>query len=261
MDSSCPCGLQSLFSYFCHRSHDPDLIPNSMNFVIDAGNSYTKMALFQGREMLAFTGFEGIDLQHIKQFCESNPGVSRAIISSVREYPEGIHDFLSSNFRTIFFNHNTSVPILNSYNSPETLGRDRLAGVTGARQLFPGMDILVVDAGTAITYDLITAAGEYLGGAISPGLTMRYKALNAFTGRLPLLDFSGDAALIGSDTESSLHSGVLNGILAEVEGIVKQYLSLYPALRVILTGGDHNYFDKRLNLILDFNFETAQYPS
>jgi len=141
----------------------------------------------------------------------------------------------------------------------------------GARFLVPGCDILVIDSGTAITYDLITAAGEYLGGGISPGLSMRYKALHTFTNRLPLLDYYDDAQLIGDDTSSSIHSGVLNGALAEMEGIIKSYQILYPGLKIILTGGDHNYFDKRLkiktfaapnlvleglNLILDFNIET-----
>ena len=135
----------------------------------------------------------------------------------------------------------------------------------------PETDILVIDAGTAITYDIITAEGNYLGGGISPGITMRYKALHTFTGRLPLLDYYEDAQLIGDDTASSIHSGVLNGALAEMEGIIQSYQLVYPALKIILTGGDHNYFDKRLkiktfaapnlvleglNLILIFNIET-----
>jgi type III pantothenate kinase len=161
--------------------------------------------------------------------------------------------------------------VINKYNTPETLGKDRLAGVVGAMQLMPASDILVIDAGTALTYDIVTSSGEYLGGAISPGITMRYKALHTFTNRLPLLDYNDDAQLIGYDTSSCIHSGVLNGAAAEMEGIIQQYRQIYPGLRIILTGGDQNYFDKRLkiktfaapnlvleglNLILDFNIGT-----
>jgi type III pantothenate kinase len=242
-----------------------------MNFVIDVGNTNTKLALFQGSELHAFTSFTGNDIHPVRQFCETNPLITNAIISSVKEYPSEIDSYLGERYKTILFNHHTPVPVVNNYNSPETLGKDRLAGVIGARKFLPASDILVIDAGTAITYDLITASGEYLGGSISPGIAMRYKALHTFTGRLPLLDFYEDAQLIGDDTYTSIFSGVLNGALAEMEGITEAYLNLYPGLKIILTGGDHNYFDKRLkiktfaapnlvleglNIILDFNIET-----
>ena len=242
-----------------------------MNFVIDIGNTLTKLALFQGREMVAFTSFEGVDIQHIRQFCQQNQPISNTIISTVKEYPSELDIFLGENFNVVFFIHDTPVPAINKYLTPETLGKDRLAGVIGARQLLPESDVLVVDAGTAITYDLITAAGEYLGGSISPGIAIRYKALHTFTGRLPLLDYYGDAPLTGDTTSSCIQSGVLNGVLAEMEGIIGSYQLIYPGLKIILTGGDHNYFDKRLkiktfaapnlvleglNLILNFNIET-----
>jgi type III pantothenate kinase len=221
--------------------------------------------------MLAFSSFEGVHPKHIIQFCESGLLVENAILSSVKEYPAEIDEYLRQRFNTIIFNYLTLVPVINKYTTPETLGKDRLAGVVGAMQLMPASDVLVIDAGTAITYDIVTATGEYLGGAISPGITMRYKALHAFTSRLPLLEFYDDTQLIGSDTSSAIHSGVLNGAAAEMEGIIQQYRQLYPELKIILTGGDQNYFDKRLkiktfaapnlileglNLILDFNIGT-----
>jgi len=242
-----------------------------MNLVIDTGNTLTKLAIFHGREMVAYTSFKGVATSHIIQFCESNTLIKNAIISAVKEYPTEIGHYLSQQFNSVFFSHNTLVPIINKYGTPETLGKDRLAGVVGAHQMFPASDILVIDAGTAITYDLITAGGEYPGGAISPGIAMRYKALHTFTGRLPLLDYYDEASLIGDDTLTSIHSGVLNGAVAEMEGIIQRYQLVYPGLKIILTGGDHNYFDKRLkiktfaapnlvleglNLILDFNIET-----
>jgi len=242
-----------------------------MNLVIDTGNTLTKVALYQGREMLAFSSFEGVHPKHIIKFCESNSLIKNAILSSVKEYPAEIDKYLSQRYNAIFFSHETPVPVINKYRTPETLGKDRLAGVVGAMQLMPASDLLVIDTGTAITYDIVTTSGEYLGGSISPGLAMRYKALHAFTSRLPLLEYYNDAQLIGSDTSSGIHSGVMNGAAAEMEGIIQQYRQLYPGLKIILTGGDQNYFDKRLkiktfaapnlvleglNLILDFNIGT-----
>ena len=242
-----------------------------MNFIVDTGNTLTKLAIFHGGEMVAFSSFTGVDAEHIIQFCKANTFIENAILSTVKTYPREIDAFLSQHYNAVFFDHHTPVPVVNKYSTPETLGKDRLAGVVGARQLFPASNILVIDAGTAITYDMITETGEYLGGSISPGIGMRYKALHTFTDRLPLLDYYDDAQLIGDDTASGIHSGVLNGVVAELEGIIRNYQSAYPDLKIILTGGDHNYFDKRLkiktfaapnlvleglNLILDFNIET-----
>lgn len=241
-----------------------------MNFVVDAGNTLTKLALFQGNELAAFTSFAGFEAQHIIHFCEVNPQIESVILSTVRDYTHEIDTYLQKHYRTVIFNHSTPVPVINLYNTPQTLGKDRLAGAVGAKKLMPATDILVIDAGTAITYDLVTASGEYLGGAISPGIAMRYKALHTFTSRLPLLDYYEDAKLIGTDTSGSIQSGVLNGVLAEMEGTIRSYQQLYPDVKIILTGGDHNYFDKRLkiktfaapnlvleglNLILNFNIE------
>lgn len=242
-----------------------------MNLIIDTGNTYTKLALYQGIEMVAFTSFDGLDLKHVKRFCESNAAIKYAVLSTVKEYPPEIESFLKRQYNTIFFDQNTPVPIINKYSTPDTLGKDRLAGVVGAKQLMPASNVLVIDAGTAITYDLITAEGEYMGGGISPGIAMRYKALHTFTARLPLLDYYDDAQLIGDDTSTGIHSGVLNGAVAEMEGIIQRYQEVYPGLKTVVTGGDHNYFDKRLkiktfaapnlvieglNLILLFNIET-----
>ncbi len=242
-----------------------------MNLIIDTGNTFTKLALFQGSEMVAFLSFEGVDEKQVVKFCESNLLINNAILSSVKQYPSEIDAYLTENYFTVLFSHTTSIPVKNKYSTPETLGKDRLAGVVGAQKIFPANDILVIDAGTAITYDFITASGEYMGGSISPGIAMRYKALHTYTDRLPLLNHYEDAKLTGDDTSTSIYSGVLNGAVAEMEGILQQYRNLYPGIKIIITGGDHNYFDKRLkiktfaapnlvleglNLILDFNIET-----
>lgn len=243
-----------------------------MNLIIDSGNTLTKLALYQGVELVAFKIFPGTSFQEIESFCKSEGLIKNAILSSVNENTTEISRFLSENYQTIILDSTTRVPIKNRYSTPETLGKDRLAAAVGANQMFTGSNILVIDAGTAITYDLVTAAGEYMGGGISPGINMRYNALHTFTGRLPQLNATDDEAkLIGDDTTSSIHSGVLNGVLAEIDGIIKRYEEAYSGIKIILTGGDHNYFDKRLkiktfaapklvleglNLILRFNIET-----
>jgi type III pantothenate kinase len=119
-----------------------------MNLILDIGNTLTKLALYQGREMVAFSSTEGVDTKQIIQFCESNLAIKKAILSSVKAYPSEIDVYLSQHYKTVIFSHNTLVPVVNKYGTPETLGKDRLAGVVGALKLMPASDILVIDAGT-----------------------------------------------------------------------------------------------------------------
>lgn len=143
----------------------------------------------------------------------------------------------------------TPVPVRNAYATPHTLGADRLAGGVGAAYLRPGQPTLVVDVGTALKLDFVAADGTYHGGSIAPGLWMRLRALHTFTGRLPLVELPAPTApvqLIGDSTASSLLSGVLNGVGAEVNGLVADYRQRYPGLGVLLTGGDVAYVHPRL---------------
>lgn len=241
-----------------------------MNLVIDIGNTSVKMALFECNKIIASQRLEKIDVNIIQDFCDKNLSVSHVIISAVKDYPKEINTFLEKNYTFSLFTHQLPIPLTNKYLSPETLGKDRLAAAIGANALFPNQNVLVIDAGTALKFDFVNKYNEYLGGAISPGIQIRYKALHSFTGKLPLLNSTINAELIGTTTQSSMESGVLNGILAEVEGIVEQYNQKYTDLQIVLTGGDHNYFDKRLkiktfvapnivleglNLILNYNIE------
>src|SRR5690606_34521365 len=152
--------------------------------------------------------------------------------------------------KVFYFNHQLPIPITNGYATPETLGADRLAGVIGAKNIYPENPVLVIDAGTCITYDFIDKAGFYAGGSISPGLRMRFKAMNHFTGKLPEVEvdmnITGFKSSYGKDTQESLISGVVNGLLFEVEGFIKKYNNQYLDLRVILCGGDSTFFDTRL---------------
>jgi type III pantothenate kinase len=142
--------------------------------------------------------------------------------------------------------HETPLPIKNLYATPQTLGCDRLAAVVGAAHLYPNQNLLVIDAGTAITYELLSAKGEYLGGNISPGISLRFKALHHYTGKLPLCERADSYAPVGTDTQSAIAAGVLNGVLYEVQANVEQFSLKIPNLIAILTGGDADFFANRL---------------
>jgi type III pantothenate kinase len=162
----------------------------------------------------------------------------------------------------------TDLPISHRYKTLDTLGADRIAGVVAVHALYPGKNVLLIETGTCITYDLISADGIYQGGGISPGLHMRFMALHTFTHKLPLIEPVSNPALLGDSTETSILSGVVNGLKAEVEGIISLYESNYENLTIILSGGNLDYFDKNLknnifavpnivltglNIILEFN--------
>jgi len=151
----------------------------------------------------------------------------------------------------------TPVPLGIAYATPHTLGADRLAGAVGAAHLRPGQPTLIIDAGTALKLDLVTADGTYHGGSIGPGLRMRLRALHTFTGRLPLLELPTPGTpvqLIGDSTASSLLSGVLNGVVAEVNGLVAEYRRRYPGLGLVLTGGDAPYLQPHLAPVVGLIF-------
>ena len=139
-----------------------------------------------------------------------------------------------------------SLPFKNLYETPKTLGLDRIALIAAAADQYKKENVLVIDAGTCITYDFLNSKNEYLGGAISLGLTIRYEALHNLTAKLPLLKPDDSNFFIGNSTESSIHSGVINGLVNEIDGIIQQYQSTYKDLTIILTGGDTNFLSKRL---------------
>ncbi|MCL4160212.1 UNVERIFIED_CONTAM: hypothetical protein GTU68_064981, partial [Idotea baltica] len=138
------------------------------------------------------------------------------------------------------------IPFKNLYSTPKTLGIDRIALVCASVEQFPDKNVLIIDAGTCITFDFITNKNHYLGGAISPGIRMRYKSLHKFTANLPLLDTKKPKKSIGNSTANSMHSGVVQGVLFEIDGAIQKYKLKYPDLTVILTGGDTNFLSKQL---------------
>ncbi|MCR5849838.1 MAG: type III pantothenate kinase [Bacteroidaceae bacterium] len=241
-----------------------------MKLIIDIGNTVVKMVAFRGDEPVEEIRLEGGEISGIDAFVDKY-NFRSGIVGTVRDLTPTETEALDRlPFPMLRFSPDIPVPITNRYRTPETLGSDRLAAVIGASSLKPGKDLLIIDAGTCITYEVIDARGNYWGGNIAPGMQMRLKALHEFTARLPLVEAEGEVPGIGYNTETAIRSGVLRGMKYEIEGYIKSMRSKFPHLLVFLTGGDHINFDtnikniifsdkyivpRGLNKILDFNEE------
>ena len=238
-----------------------------MNLIIDIGNTLTKVAVTENDNIVFSNRYEEFTKETLIAIV-SKYSPQRSIISAVGKTDITLTDYLINQLPTVELDHKTQLPITNLYKTPETLGRDRIAAVVGANYLYPSADLLVIDSGTAITYDLINSKAEYLGGAISPGIALRYKSLHQYTANLPLLSGLENDFLIGTNTNECIESGVLNGIIGEVDYYIDRVKKDYPSIKVVLTGGDSNFFDNKLknsifvvqnlvliglNRILDFN--------
>ena len=217
-----------------------------MNLCIDQGNSSTKALIFNQSDLIDEFCFGNFGNQEITDLFEKFP-IKQSIISSVTTENVGVKNLLHKKSQYfIELNHTTSLPIQNLYKTPETLGKDRLAAVVGASYLNPGSNSLVIDAGTAITYDFINSDNQYLGGNIAPGLDLRLRSLHEFTKRLPLVSANSESLFLGNDTNSALESGALYGIVFEIEGYINTLKIKYPQLSVFLTGGSTFYFATKL---------------
>jgi len=216
------------------------------NLVIDIGNTFTKIAVFEHDELLKVVQREFIDPETITGFLHDHK-ISRAIISSVKADRGNWQSVLSAKIPVTWFDASMTGSITNHYQTPETLGADRVAAVIGAHHLFPGINNLVIDAGTCITYDWVDIKGNYFGGSISPGLKMRFKAVNNYTAALPLLEADETFSdLYGKNTSSAIRSGIQNGIKYELTGFIESYKNAGVDLNIILTGGDSIFFDTLL---------------
>ncbi len=208
-----------------------------LKLIIDQGNTQTKIALFQHKKLL-----KKILCNQDHQLRDLESQADAIIFSSVGD-ASAVLKVLET--LPLLLNKNTSLPIANLYESSETLGNDRIAAVVGAATQFPKSNVLVIDAGTCITLDLLTTQG-YQGGSITPGIQMRFQALHEQTERLPLVELVSEANIIGKNTIQCIQSGVINGVLAEVDGMIELYKSQFSDLKVLLTGGDFQLFDKGL---------------
>ncbi len=213
-----------------------------MNLVIDSGNTRFKAATFTGTKLEEKHSF--LNKEELNGYLKHHT-FTNAIVGSVSMDGNEILGWTKASNKFLL-THLLPLPIKIKYKTPETLGVDRIAAVCGAMEIFQEKDSLVIDAGTAITYDFVDRQGNYEGGAISPGIGMRFEALHTFTERLPLVTKSGVSQLIGNSTETSIRSGVLNGVIAEMEGIINNYKELYPDLGVVLCGGDSLFFENKL---------------
>ena len=218
-----------------------------MLLTIDVGNSRVKVAVFEHNNPIEFFLFYSENTKKkFENIFKKYPKAQKAILSSVGKLDDATQKVIQKNLKTEILSHKTTFPFTNSYATPATLGIDRLVLAAGAVLTYPNQNRLVIDAGTCITYDFIDANDNYLGGAISPGLQIRYKSLNNFTEKLPLLEKKEISNFIGNSTENSIHSGIINGICFEIDGFISQYLGEFQDLTIILTGGDTDFLAKRL---------------
>jgi len=218
-----------------------------MNLVIDIGNTRTKFSVFNRGEVLVTVPVEEFKIEHIGLLKDEYSGLDKAILSATKSYSAKLKTALNNSFKKfIELDSTTPLPIKNKYKTKETLGKDRLAAAVGAFDLYSGSNCLIIDAGTAITYDIINKEKEYLGGNISPGIDMRYKALHQFTGMLPLVKRNDFNKLYGTTTEEAIRAGVQNGVVFEVDRAIDTFKEFYKNLKVIITGGNAEFFDNKL---------------
>lgn len=221
-----------------------------MILTIDIGNTFTKVALFDKQELVYSNWNVPLFAESwLENFQQQYPQIESVMVLSVQGIPAGLETQLKSWFTKVeILTHEFDFPFKVAYHSKESLGTDRLAAVAGAQSLFPCQDLLVLDIGTAITFDVLTATGQYLGGNISLGMDMRFEALHRFTSKLPLVDreLTEQHPKIGKTTHSAIYNGVVLGIQHELDAYINLTRERYPKLRTVLTGGDAPFFEKRL---------------
>ena len=220
-----------------------------MNLIIDIGNTAVKYVLFEQDEILSQQVNHCDDMLALSQFAATE-GLGKAIVMSTGKVPTAFANAINAlPCKPIWFNSETAVPIQNLYQTPHTLGPDRLAAAVGANSLFPHQDTLIIDLGTCITYDLVDHQGCYLGGNIAPGMSMRFEAMHEHTAHLPLIRPENEwPSIIGGNTTEALTGGVMWGILAEIDFYIHKIRAERPSLKVVLTGGDAQIFHEHIDL-------------
>lgn len=217
-----------------------------MNLVVDAGNSSVKCFVFEKEDIVAVYRYSYDDLFAGCVDANLKKNFEKGIVSNVSKYETQKLISCFSIKECCDFNHKTTFPILISYKEKDSLGLDRIAAAIGAEVLYPNEDKLIVDFGTAITIDFVDRNATFVGGNISLGLHSRIRALHEFTGKLPEIEIPDSVELIGKTTNEAIQYGVVNGIIFEIEEYIRIYESKNQDVRVIFTGGDCLFFEKRV---------------
>ena len=218
----------------------------SVQLAIDRGNSFTKLSIFNGESILAFESCSDESLMTLFRSWMQTHRPASIIVSDVRgDFP--LSDFLAeSDVPIVQLSHSLKFPFTIRYETPDTLGHDRLANMAGAMAVRPNSNVLVIDCGTCITYSLLHE-GIFIGGSIAPGVRMRYRALHEFTGKLPSVEPSRILpAIAGSSTAASIRSGVELAIVLETDAMIEAYRHAFNNLQVLITGGDYSFFENSL---------------
>jgi type III pantothenate kinase len=217
-----------------------------MNLIVDIGNTSTKLAVFDGKLKLSQSRINELSCDELEKELRGFK-IQNAIVSSVKSLPPFISDIFFSNIPFVHvLSHKSVLPFKIEYTTPETLGSDRIAAVAGAFSLFPGMEVLVIDAGTALTFDFLSS-DSYKGGTISPGLSMRFRALNKFTDRLPLVPTTDNYSFPGRNTIDAIAAGVITGVTYEINEYIRTFENKHTDFKVILTGGDSEFLKNKIN--------------
>jgi type III pantothenate kinase len=215
-----------------------------MILAIDKGNSKTKLALFQDFNLIELVIIDALEFdKKILEIIKKYPCISEIVLANVGKPIENLKKL---NLKINIINHQNLFPFENLYQTPQTLGIDRAVLAAGAVLKYPNSNTLIIDAGTCVTFDYVNEKNQYLGGSISPGLLLRYKSLHDYTANLPLLSPNYPKSKIGNTTFEAIHSGVVNGLLSEIQYITDNFRSCYEKFNIILTGGDTLFLAKRL---------------
>ncbi|MDR0603639.1 MAG: type III pantothenate kinase [Bacteroidales bacterium] len=216
-----------------------------MNLILDFGNTCKKLAVVSERKTVFFITQSHIGIDDIVAI-EKKYKIRNAILSSVINDTQTIENYLTEKYTFVKLSEKTPLPVKNVYRTKDTLGSDRLACAVAAQNLFPEENVLVLQLGTCITSDFITEEGVYMGGSISPGMEMRFKALHHFSDKLPLIEYQSIDYITGQSSEEAILSGVIHGIIAECNYLIANYKSKYPYLKVIVTGGNLKAFENAI---------------
>jgi type III pantothenate kinase len=212
-----------------------------MNLVIDVGNTQIKIGVYDGHVLVHRENFDVSNWEAAFEKLYKEFHIEKGILSHVSRLDTDVINELKGKLDVMLLDRNTKVPFENLYSTPDTLGVDRIALAAASATKHPGEPVLVIDAGTCITFDFVNKNNQYTGGSISPGIQMRYRAVNEFTANLPLLTPENEIPELGDSTDRAIHKGILGGVVNEIDGVIEEYTSKNETLTVVLTGGDANF--------------------